>query len=579
MSSDDDITWVRAIIDPRAGGVPDALSQYLTHPANKPVGVLYNPHPTIGAGGQGRARPKAKAPSIQMQMMAKQPDYQPDDRQEIYLGIKKAYSLQTTPPALLIRYRVMEEELPTSFGQDFIRGKEVIFKISFPASVVSWPSGSVVQFWDPEKKQANFPQDQVPKMLTRHIRFNDFKSNLFKFTITINNNPRQVTQEHVANDLEYKNTHTQRTVDLLRAMVVQEQYTFDIYMEEDTKKYIEPVAMIQELRDGFIAEKKGGNVYRHFYVQNLLHSNAMHNLNSGSSLKAPDQRPNLEVQPSSSYTDLFEFTTRQGVAVMQTLETTCSSDARMVSTKTSVMIKSLNSLAHGKREVLTQQGSKLEDHPSAQSFGKLLLMHDSIPEEYRSCVNDEGLKYLEAQLTDPDHKSVIKHVTNLPVKQGKGVGMLIGCPGSGKTRTTAEIVAAILKSDPKAVVLVTALSNQSVNVIINKISEVLNSSASVVGFTIKSLGSAYNYCNLPKIDYLIVNEAGKVNLADLVIPLANLEVENLLLVGDGNQLAPTVPFMVFPGCTRELGQSAITYFRKNHWGHAILDHQRRGASV
>ncbi|RDW71372.1 hypothetical protein BP6252_07935 [Coleophoma cylindrospora] len=1112
----DQIDWVRCIIDPRgSGNIDNPLSNFLTHPADKPVGSFHNMNLTVNPNSQYKPKqPKPRRPPNQSFLVRQaQPDFQPDDDQEVYLGFKPGYSLEVTPPALLFRYRVNAKDLPSTFDQNFIRNDEVNFRLSIPGRSLSLNEASVVPYWDSDKNKENFPKSQLPKIITRTPKFAQMQSSIFKVTIKVDNSVRRITQEHVANGLVFEKAHIKRTTDLLRAMVANDQYIFDVYLQET--KSTNPKGLVKELVNGFEAERKGGIIFRHFYTQNLALSNAMHNLES--SLKPPEDRPNLKVSPATSYTDLFEFTTRQGVAVVQSMEDTANKvqelnsnlvtirvlelpgagdikymaflntvgadlrlnpgdklhinfrlknrvkheewsmhiatpptfavqgdtfgilyrpraprsktsdvnsntgrsnakdadnadtsentddgcpyqttilpvssmkeastldQARMILAKTPAircfvtinpsdraearLIKSLNLLAHGCRGVLNIQGvSKREKFPSSQAFGKILLMHDSIPEDRHSCVNEKGRQYLEQRLTDPDHKKVIEHISNLPVKQGKGIGMIIGYPGSGKTRTTAEIVAAILISNPSAVIVVAGPSNLSVDICVQKISvtlhqaglekfvvrshteatevaylvgrqnvkfaegfakqmedfaadtahrlelEFLDSSklpakdkltkeakeklarltalpdtspwslhhqtalisvfssipeftecvaliktfpdelsstdsndskepqatpypvdaltaanlekflpsmkqgikeffydildyygiepvitdiakpafkseevkqapnlptffslssedksfesgsdseegnidengamvgnkpksskpkkktskmtkaqkkslmieearnanfdyfnddlyrvvqlsdehikgegqvlnivesllpdggvdirhksiptevqtnaflsnmiddlnadlvprfagvqdkrfklpelsvgmaglkiaqrderkyytfltqygryeeeskamgveiadmksnakellrevkkvANVAGFTINSLGTAYNYRNIPKVDYLIIDEAGKVNLANLVIPLANLNIDNLLLVGDDNQLAPIVPFMTNPGCTQELSQSAVTYFRKNHWEHATLSCQRRG---
>ncbi|RDW71371.1 hypothetical protein BP6252_07934 [Coleophoma cylindrospora] len=760
------VLWFRVVIDPRgtkpAPPSPQAqpsvdqaadsdttkpastpaltpLSAKLQHPANKPVGTFRNPNPPASQVGSNVKPKVAPKPSDKLLKVMSQPNYQPDDRQEVWMGIKPSTGMSTTPPALLFRFKIDKSHLPINFDRSWVNDGEVMARVSIPGRAITHISPCLA-YWDDEKKQELFPKADIPIMITKDKQFDTNKKSLTKISITLDNAKDVITQENVANRYVFKNEGVERTMNLLRAMIAtgedQGAISFDVYIQ-DTETG-SPAKKMDDLVMAFKEERDYGNVFRHYYSQNLQLSNVMHNLDVGTSLKDPDKRPTPKVRAQSSYTDLFEMTTRLGVGVIQimedegrktvvwntntvtirvlqypgggdsqylalldgigaklclkpgdkirvnfklhdqvkeqkwtmvitvpfefaiqgevcgtlyrpfkpkedaeeskeaipnkeltqpreyqttdipvaTFDATTLEEARgcIINAKAiqcfvtaspsdraeSRLIKSLNTLAHGTREVGNTQGEVTrEESGSPKAFGKILLMHNSVPESTVSWVNDKGKAYLEGALKDTDHQQVIKHITNVPVKEGKGIALIQGYPGTGKTRTTADLVAAILLSNPASVIVVTGPSNSAVDVSIRKIDEALGraglpqdikemkdqangllktvkTKAMVPGFIINALGAASNYLTLPKVDYLIVDNAGQVNIAELIIPLANLDVNNLLLVGDTRQLTPHLPYLVNPGCTPDLSQSCLQYFLINHWDHGTLTLQRRG---
>jgi hypothetical protein len=104
-------------------------------------------------------------------------------------------------------------------------------------------------------------------------------------------------------------------------------------------------------------------------------------------------------------------------------------------------------------------------------------------------------------------------------------------------------------------------------------------SSNILGMTLNSLGVRQHTSNMGQVDYVIVDEASKVGLADFMLACASIDFSKVLIVGDPAQLSPGVPMVQGPmGCMRELDMSILRYLQQNHWPMAKLNLNRRGAA-
>jgi hypothetical protein len=99
--------------------------------------------------------------------------------------------------------------------------------------------------------------------------------------------------------------------------------------------------------------------------------------------------------------------------------------------------------------------------------------------------------------------------------------------------------------------------------------------AALQGMTANNTGHPGN--KFPPKVFLLVDEAGMANLGEFCMLVANMDVEECILLGDEQQLQPQVQFIRPVGLTREVGMSILRYFANNHWKMGMLNLQRRSA--
>lgn len=71
--------------------------------------------------------------------------------------------------------------------------------------------------------------------------------------------------------------------------------------------------------------------------------------------------------------------------------------------------------------------------------------------------------------------------------------------------------------------------------------------------------------SLGKIGFVLIEEAGMLDLSLLLLVVDSADFEDLIMSGDDNQLDSAASKISGPfECTKEIGQSFITYLRFHH---------------
>lgn len=127
-----------------------------------------------------------------------------------------------------------------------------------------------------------------------------------------------MTFENLRNNLTFTDPATRRGIAALRHIFDHQNGTIIIYLRDDAQSDIKPT--FAAMTTAMDEEKNNDNVFRHFYTENLQTNNKPHKIDMGDALKPINQRPEMKTRSPSTYTDVFEMTTRIGVGIKQCAE-------------------------------------------------------------------------------------------------------------------------------------------------------------------------------------------------------------------------------------------------------------------
>ena len=146
----------------------------------------------------------------------------------------------------------------------------------------------------------------IPKIVTMTRYFNGVKniSNpaknkepakneiyVMKLSI-VNNNGTSILSQNLLNNLKYLDTATDRGVTILRSICEQPAVDLSIYIR-DTKDSL--MQNLKEVFEDMQRERETGAPIRHYFTQKLQLTDQHHNIDTGSSLVEPEDRPDINI--------------------------------------------------------------------------------------------------------------------------------------------------------------------------------------------------------------------------------------------------------------------------------------------
>ena len=299
------IRWYRAVIDPR---LLDSGMPFGTFIRVGPKKDVVDPNT-----GEVLKRYVPKPLSIKEQAAALQPNYQPNDKINLYIGFE---ATNPEPSGIWLRMHIPPEACPTEAG-DRATAEGVTVKVKMTADNINYLTEKrACNLFTVDGKSA-VPDHDIPFIIKNTPKFNEVKNRIIVFDFEIAGGGSMVT-EHLFNGLTFS-TPYQRGVSALRKIFKRsDKYNLTVFVLDEDRA--QALAALRNTLGRFSIECKGGNVYRQFYTQKLQMNNAPHNIDTGTSLKPADERPAISLKVPTTYGSVFEMTTRLGVAVKQALE-------------------------------------------------------------------------------------------------------------------------------------------------------------------------------------------------------------------------------------------------------------------
>ncbi|TAQ89982.1 hypothetical protein B7494_g1722 [Chlorociboria aeruginascens] len=305
------LVFYKAVVDPRSCKLD------LTHPFDKPVGALFNTtarkdeiDPNTGEVLKSyQPRPM----SLKEALASKSPTYQPLDKVRVEIG----FSIHTELPSSIILRVNIDPEHCSSF-EDHRSIRDVFtFRVKLYASNVTHMTAESIQVAFPSDKPEGVVAD-IPMIVTQTPKIQEFKDTIWHMNLHVDNTAGTINSEHLMNTLTFEHAPSQRALVIFRALFgAAHQISVPVYVRD------EQAAGFREHYDKVLAqfayERKTGNIFRHYYSQNLQLTDAPHHINSGA-LCQPAIRPTMTTRAQPSYSTVFELTTRLGVPLVEALE-------------------------------------------------------------------------------------------------------------------------------------------------------------------------------------------------------------------------------------------------------------------
>ena len=333
------VTRYKTVIDPRT---ISGLKPY-----DKPLGMLYHDapqEPQIDANtGLVKQQPATPKPVTAKQLRAMQsPDYEPDDKIPLYVGLQPFQE----SASIQFRLTVPAENCPQDVDQDIINNGSLVIKVKiFTANFnkTALNTNFLSSVYDSEQK-SNMPEECLPYIVRRTPKLNSVKPLLLRVHVHYTNEKETLVTQNHFNNLVYEHQPTQRAVQTLRHMFSKKRLDFAVYIKDEVKApfYYQWNDTVAALRK----ENQNGNIYRHFYTEKLQLTDSPHNIDTGSALKRPEDRPQIEISYApTAYSTVFEMTTRLGVATKQRME--CESEKVLQFNSTPGVIRIMEALGAG----------------------------------------------------------------------------------------------------------------------------------------------------------------------------------------------------------------------------------------
>jgi hypothetical protein len=246
------------------------------------------------------------------------PLYEPNDKIPLKIGFCEHME---EPSYIAFRLHVTAKNCPSGIDQDLIQDglniKVMLYAKNFPVEALT--PGMISDVYNDDGTTCD--PDTRPPYIVRHTpKFSEMRGLVRKFTVNFDNTKHTMVSHNLFNDFDLWDESTDRAVGALRAIFERDAVQFNVYIRDEYKNRLKDSAKntFRLLR----REIEEGNIFRHFYTQRLQKSDDPHNIDTGTSLKPKADRPSMTTYPPTSFSTVFEMTTRLSVAVMEGLEDT-----------------------------------------------------------------------------------------------------------------------------------------------------------------------------------------------------------------------------------------------------------------
>ena len=294
----DDLTFFKAILDPRGvtvlGGENKPFGSFVVIREDSKDNKGIN-QPAWATAAPGPSKPKFKPLNLSI----------------------GAHVHTQQPSSLVIRLTIPFDQVPERVPTDMY-GKDLTLRVRMPAKCFTRGESFIIRKLVDDNGNLIMPKANLPTIIQDDKKFEEIKSRIYKILIQCDNTTDIITSDFVMNNVVFEDRAVEHAVTVFRTLISQPiGFCIDAYLLDTTQGIL--ASTFDELRDRFAHENSIGNIYRHFYTQNLQVSDVPHNIDSGTSLKPEADRPEMTTNPPRLYSSKFEMTTRIGVGTARVL--------------------------------------------------------------------------------------------------------------------------------------------------------------------------------------------------------------------------------------------------------------------